>query len=164
MEYRRLGQSGLKISVLTLGTMTFGGVGKFAKLGAGGVAEVRRAIDFCADSGVNLIDTADIYSFGVCEEMIGEATGGKLKDGMLIASKARFAMGKGPNDQGLSRYHLIRACEASLKRLRVETIDLYQMHQWTGRRRSRKRWRRSTVSRAPARCVMSVARISPVGT
>ena len=102
------------------------------KVGSGGVAEVARAIDLCADHGVNLIDTADIYSFGHCEELIGEATGGKLKDGMLIATKARFPMGKGPNDQGLSRHHLIRACEASLRRLRIETIDLYQLHQRDG--------------------------------
>ena len=128
MEYRRLGHSGLKVSALTLGTMTYGGRGNFAKVGSGGVAEVARAIDLCADHGVNLIDTADIYSFGHCEELIGEATGGKLKPGMLIASKARFPMGEGPNDQGLSRHHLIRACEASLRRLRVDVIDLYQLH------------------------------------
>ena len=132
MEYRRLGNSGLKVSALTLGTMTYGGRGNFAKVGSGGVAEVARAIDLCADHGVNLIDTADIYSLGYCEELIGEATGGKLKDGMLIATKARFPMGKGPNDQGLSRHHLIRACEASLKRLRIETIDLYQLHERDG--------------------------------
>ncbi len=132
MEYRRLGHSGLKVSVLSLGTMTYGGRGNFAKVGAGGVQDVARAIDICADHGVNLIDTADIYSLGHCEELIGEATGGKLKDGMLIATKARFAMGKSPNDQGLSRHHLIRACEASLRRLRVETIDLYQLHERDG--------------------------------
>jgi len=132
MEYRRLGQSGLKVSVLTLGTMTYGGRGNFAKVGSGGAAEIARALDLCADRGVNLIDTADIYSHGHCEELIGEATGGKLKDGMLIATKARFPMGPGPNDQGSSRYHLIRACEASLRRLRVETIDLYQLHQRDG--------------------------------
>jgi len=132
LEYRRVGNSGLKVSVLTLGTMTYGGVGNFAKVGSGGVAEIAHAIDLAADCGVNLIDTADIYSFGQCEELIGEATGGKLKDGMLIATKARFPMGKGPNDQGLSRHHLIRSCEASLKRLRIETIDLYQLHERDG--------------------------------
>ena len=100
MEYRRLGHSGLKVSVLTLGTMTYGGKGDFAKVGSGGAADVARAIDICADHGVNLIDTADVYSFGHCEELIGEATNGKLKAGMLIATKARFPMGKGPNDQG----------------------------------------------------------------
>ena len=132
MEYRRLGKSGLKVSALTLGTMTYGGRGNFAKVGSGGVKDVARAIDLSIDHGVNLIDTADVYSNGHCEELIGEATGGKLKDGVLIATKARFPMGPGPNDQGLSRYHLIRACEASLKRLRIETIDLYQMHQRDG--------------------------------
>ena len=132
MEYRTLGGSGLKVSTLTLGTMTFGGKGKFGQIGSLGVDEIRRIIDTVADHGVNLIDTADIYSFGVCEELIGEATGGKLKPGMLIASKARFPMGQGPNDAGLSRYHLIQACEASLKRLRVDTIDLYQLHERDG--------------------------------
>jgi aryl-alcohol dehydrogenase-like predicted oxidoreductase len=127
-----LGKSGLKVSALTLGTMTYGGRGNFAKVGSGGVKDVARAIDLSIDHGVNLIDTADVYSNGHCEELIGEATGGKLKDGVLIATKARFPMGPGPNDQGLSRYHLIRACEASLKRLRIETIDLYQMHQRDG--------------------------------
>jgi len=110
LEYRRLGKSGLKVSTLTLGTMTYGGRGNFAKVGSGGVKDVARAIDLSADHGVNLIDTADVYSSGHCEELIGEATGGKLKDGMLIATKARFPMGPGPNDQGSSRYHLIRAC------------------------------------------------------
>ena len=132
MDYRLLGGSGLKVSTLTLGTMTFGGKGAFAKVGNLGLDEVKRIIDLVADHGVNLIDTADIYSFGDCEALIGEATGGKLKPGMLIASKARFPMGPGPNDRGLSRYHLIRACEASLKRLKLDTIDLYQVHEWDG--------------------------------
>ncbi|MGO9741946.1 MAG: aldo/keto reductase [Roseiarcus sp.] len=132
MEYRALGGSGIMVSTLTLGTMTFGGKAQFAKVGALGVDDVRRTIDLCADHGVNLIDTADIYSFGVCEELIGEATGGKLKPGMLMATKARFPMGPGPNDRGLSRHHLIRACEASLKRLKLDTIDLYQLHERDG--------------------------------
>jgi len=132
MEYRRLGDSGLNVSVLTMGTMTFGGQGGFAKVGNASQAEVERMIDLVIDAGVNLIDTADVYSAGVCEEMIGAALGGKRKGGMLIATKARFAMGAGPNDRGLSRWHLIRACEASLKRLRTDVIDLYQVHQWDG--------------------------------
>jgi len=132
MDYRALGGSGLKVSTLTLGTMTFGGKAQFAAVGALGLDDMRRTIDLVADHGVNLIDTADIYSFGACEELIGEATGGKLKPGMLIASKARFPMGSGPNDAGLSRYHLIRACEASLRRLKMDTIDLYQLHEWDG--------------------------------
>ena len=132
MEYRLLGGSGLKVSVLTMGTMTFGGQGPFAKVGDVSRAEVARLIDRMADAGVNLIDTADVYSGGVSEEMIGEALAAARKPGMLIATKARFAMGKGPNDRGLSRWHLIRACEASLKRLRTDVIDLYQLHEWDG--------------------------------
>ena len=132
MEYRQLGDSGLKVSVLTMGTMTIGGKGPFAKVGDLSLDEVRRLIDIVADAGVNLIDTADVYSAGRSEEMIGEATGGKRKAGMLIATKARFPMGPGPNDRGSSRWHLIRECEASLKRLRADVIDLYQLHQWDG--------------------------------
>lgn len=132
MEYRPLGRSGLKVSTITLGTMTMGGGGQFAQTGNVGVSEARRQIDLCLDAGVNLIDTADMYSAGVCEEVVGEALGGRRKDGVLIATKARFAMGQGPNDAGLSRYHLIRACEASLRRLRTDVIDLYQLHEWDG--------------------------------
>lgn len=132
MEYRLLGRSGLKVSVLTLGTMTIGGKGNFAKVGNVGLDEARRQIDMAIDAGINLIDTADVYSGGGSEEIIGEALAGKRPDGVLIASKARFPMGSGPNDRGLSRHHLIRACEASLKRLRTDVIDLYQVHEWDG--------------------------------
>ena len=132
MEYRQLGNSGLKVSVLTMGTMTFGGKGNFAKVGNVQLDEVRKLIDIVADSGVNLIDTANVYSGGGSEELIGEAMGHKRKPGMLIATKARYPMGEGPNDRGLSRWHLIRECEASLKRLRTDVIDLYQVHQWDG--------------------------------
>ncbi|MGL4964448.1 MAG: aldo/keto reductase [Inquilinus sp.] len=132
MEYRLLGRSGLKVSAITLGTMTMGGKGNFAKVGNAGVDEARRQIDLCLDAGVNLIDTADVYSTGGSEEIIGEVLGGKRKAGVLIATKARFPMGDGPNDRGLSRHHLIEACEASLKRLRTDVIDLYQVHQWDG--------------------------------
>jgi aryl-alcohol dehydrogenase-like predicted oxidoreductase len=132
MEYRQLGNSGLMVSVLTMGTMTFGGKGNFAKVGNVPLDEVRRLIDIVADAGVNLIDTANVYSSGGSEEMIGEALGAKRRHGMLIATKARFSMGAGPNDKGLSRWHLIRECEASLKRLRTDAIDLYQVHQWDG--------------------------------
>jgi aryl-alcohol dehydrogenase-like predicted oxidoreductase len=132
MEYRQLGNSGLKVSVLTMGTMTFGGKGNFAKVGNLQLDEVRKLIDVVADSGVNLIDTANVYSGGGSEELIGEAMGPKRKPGMLIATKARYPMGEGPNDRGLSRWHLIRECEASLRRLRTDVIDLYQVHQWDG--------------------------------
>jgi aryl-alcohol dehydrogenase-like predicted oxidoreductase len=132
MEYRQLGNSGLRVSVLTMGTMTFGGKGNFAKVGNLQLDEVRKLIDIVADAGVNLIDTANVYSGGGSEELIGEAMGHKRKPGMLIATKARYPMGEGANDRGLSRWHLIRECEASLKRLKTDVIDLYQVHQWDG--------------------------------
>ena len=132
MEYRQLGRSGLKVSIITLGTMTMGGKGNFAKVGNVGLDEARRQIDMCLDAGVNLIDTANVYSNGASEEIIGNALAGHRKGGVLLATKARFAMGEGPNDRGLSRYHLIRECEASLKRLQTDVIDLYQVHEWDG--------------------------------
>uniref|UniRef100_UPI003F490D2A aldo/keto reductase n=1 Tax=Ensifer adhaerens TaxID=106592 RepID=UPI003F490D2A len=132
MEYRQLGRSGLRVSNLTMGTMTFGGVGWARKTGELGVSEAQRLIDLCVDSGVNLIDTADVYSDGKSEEIIGEILGGRRKDGLLIATKARFPMGKGVNNAGNSRHHLIEACEASLRRLKTDVIDLYQLHEWDG--------------------------------
>lgn len=132
MEYRLLGRSGLKVSTLTIGTMTFGGKGWAKTVGDLGVNDARRLVDLCLDAGVNLVDTADVYSQGASEEIIGEITGGRRKNGVLIATKARFPMGDGPNDAGSSRHHLIRACEASLKRLKTDVIDLYQLHEWDG--------------------------------
>ena len=132
MEYRQLGRSGLKVSTVTLGTMTMGGKGKFASVGEVGLEEARRQIEMCLEAGVNLIDTADVYSNGASEEIVGAALGGKRKGGVLIATKARFPMGDGPNDRGLSRHHLIEACEASLRRLKTDVIDLYQVHEWDG--------------------------------
>ncbi len=132
MQYRQLGASGLKVSVITLGTMTMGGRGAFAKVGSVDVAEARRQVDMMLDGGVNLIDTADIYSTGRCEEILGEVLTGGRRARTLLASKARFRMGEGVNDAGASRWHLIRACEASLKRLKTDVIDLYQIHEWDG--------------------------------
>lgn len=132
MEYRLLGRSGLKISTITMGTMTFGGKSWAKMTGDLGVPEARRLVDQCLDAGVNLIDTADIYSDGLCEEILGEIIGGPRKSGLLIATKARFAMGTGPNDVGHSRHHLIQACEASLRRLKTDVIDLYQLHERDG--------------------------------
>lgn len=132
MEYRTLGRSGLKVSVMTMGTMTFGGGGPFAKVGNTGLNEARRLIDLCIASGVNLIDTANVYSHGASEEIIGEVLGGKRPNDVLIATKARMRMGDGPNDEGLSRYHLIRQCEDSLRRLKTDHIDIYLMHTWDG--------------------------------
>lgn len=131
MEYRTLGKSGLRVSALTLGTMTFGGSGVFAAVGTTGVAEARRQVDQCLDAGINLIDTADVYSGGLSEEIVGEVLEGR-RDDVLIATKVRMPMGPGPNDAGLSRQHVIAGCEASLRRLRTDHIDLYQVHEWDG--------------------------------
>jgi aryl-alcohol dehydrogenase-like predicted oxidoreductase len=131
VEYRQLGRSGLRVSALTLGTMTFGGQGGFAAVGSTDVDGAARQIDMCLDAGVNLLDTADMYSGGASEEILGRALRGR-RDDVLLATKARFAMGKGPNDAGLSRHHIVRACEASLRRLQTDHIDLYQTHEWDG--------------------------------
>ncbi|HEY4829074.1 MAG TPA: aldo/keto reductase [Solirubrobacteraceae bacterium] len=131
MEYRQLGRSGLRVSSLTLGTMTFGGRGQFSAVGDTDVDGARRQIDLALDAGVNLIDTADVYSGGAAEEIVGRALGDR-RDQVLLATKARFPMGSGPNDAGLSRQHLIEACEASLRRLGTDHIDLYQVHEWDG--------------------------------
>ena len=130
MDYRQLGKSGLLISTLTMGTMTFGGRGAMGKVGATDLAGARRQIAICAEAGVNLIDTADIYSTGLSEEIVGEAIAGR--DDLLVASKVRFPMGEGKNDRGLSRHHILRGCEASLRRLKRDVIDLYQLHEWDG--------------------------------
>ncbi len=132
MEYRQLGRSGLKVSTITMGTMTFGGVGWAKTVGDLGVNEARRLVDICVDAGVNLIDTADAYSQGVCEEILGEIIGGPRKNDVLVATKVRFPMGDGPNSSGLSRQHLIAGCEASLRRMKTDVIDLYQVHEWDG--------------------------------
>src|SRR5688500_13560969 len=131
MDHRQLGRSGLRVSSLTLGTMTFGGGGKFANVGSTDVDGARRQIDMCLDAGVTLFDTADVYSDGLSEEILGQALAGR-RDRVLVATKARMPMGDGPNDAGLSRHHLIRACEASLHRLGTDHIDLYQVHEWDG--------------------------------
>jgi aryl-alcohol dehydrogenase-like predicted oxidoreductase len=130
MEYRLLGRSGLKVSALTMGTMTFGRA-KDGALGSVDTKDARRQIDQCLDAGVNMIDTADVYARGESEKIVGEALGKKRPE-VLIATKARYPMGPGPNDRGLSRHYLIAECERSLKRLGTEWIDLYQVHQWDG--------------------------------
>lgn len=130
MEYRLLGRSGLKVSTMTMGTMTFGAP-KDAPFGTVSLAEAKRQIAICVEAGVNMLDTADVYAGGNSETVMGEALGKKRGD-VLIATKARFPTGPGPNDRGNSRHHLIAACEASLRRLRTDWIDLYQLHQWDG--------------------------------
>jgi aryl-alcohol dehydrogenase-like predicted oxidoreductase len=131
MDYRQLGHSGLRVSALTLGTMTFGGKDRFSLVGDTDVAGATRQIDMCLDRGVNFIDTADVYSGGVSEEILGKAIKDR-RDRVLIATKARMPMGDGPNDAGLSRQHLIEGCEASLRRMGIDHIDLFQVHEWDG--------------------------------
>jgi aryl-alcohol dehydrogenase-like predicted oxidoreductase len=131
MEYRQLGRSGLKVSTITLGTMGFGGTGWASPVGHLDVKAARQQIDICLEAGVNLIDTADIYSEGLSEQILGEALGAD-RDDVLIATKVRGTMGPGPNDEGLSRHHILRAVEASLRRLSTDYIDLYQVHEWDG--------------------------------
>ena len=114
-----------------MGTMTFGGKGGFANVGSTGVDDARRQVDLCLEAGVNLIDTADVYSDGLSEEILGEVLRGR-RDEVLVATKVRMAMGPGPNDAGLSRHHILSGCEASLRRLGTDHIDLYQVHEWDG--------------------------------
>jgi aryl-alcohol dehydrogenase-like predicted oxidoreductase len=128
MEQRRFGHSGLSVSVLSFGTMTVGGRDRFSKMGNLGVADTARILDVCRDAGVNTIDTADVYSFGGAEEILGEAMAGRRNDFVLV-TKGFMRMGPGAHDTGLSRKHLIEACEASLRRLRTDYIDLYISHQ-----------------------------------
>ena len=128
MEFRQLGYSGLKVPVLSFGCGTFGGRGDFFKAwGSSDVAEATRLVDICLDAGVNFFDTADVYSRGLSEEILGKAIAGR-RNQVLISSKATFAMGEGPNELGSSRHHLIGACEASLRRLGTDYIDIYHMH------------------------------------
>jgi aryl-alcohol dehydrogenase-like predicted oxidoreductase len=130
MEYRLLGRSGLKVSVVSMGTMTLGS-NKEGPIGSVGLREGKRLIDQCLDAGVNLIDTANVYTRGSSEEIIGEALKGK-RDKVVVATKARFNMLGLPNTGGNSRINLIAECERSLKRLKTDWIDLYQVHQWDG--------------------------------
>jgi len=128
MEYRQLGGSGLKVPVLAFGTATFGGGNEFFKQwGSTQVEEATRLVDIALEAGVNFFDTADVYSRGMAEEILGAAIKSR-RDQILLATKACFRMESGPNGLGASRHHLIRACEASLRRLQTDYIDLYQLH------------------------------------
>src|SRR6186997_3139511 len=128
MDYRLLGGSGLKVPVLSFGTGTFGGKGEFfSGWGSSGVAEATRIVDICLESGLNLFDSADVYSAGVAEEILGQAIKGR-RAAVLISTKATFRSGDGPNDVGSSRHHLSRAVELALRRLGTDYIDLFQLH------------------------------------
>ncbi|HEY5413209.1 MAG TPA: aldo/keto reductase [Gemmatimonadaceae bacterium] len=128
MEFRQLGRSGLRVPVLAFGTATFGGGNDFYRAwGSTDVAEAKRLVDLCLDAGVSFFDTANSYSTGMAEEILGAAIAGRRQD-IILASKATFPMGPGPNDAGSSRHFLRRACEDSLRRLRTDHIDVYYMH------------------------------------
>ena len=128
MEYRQLGASGFKVPVLSFGTGTFGGGTEFFKAwGTNGPEEANRIVSICLDAGLTMFDSADIYSKGLAEEILGQALQGR-RDQAIISTKGTFRAGEGPNDVGSSRHHLIRAVEGSLKRLRTDYIDLYQLH------------------------------------
>jgi aryl-alcohol dehydrogenase-like predicted oxidoreductase len=132
MEYRQLGDSGLKVPVLSFGTATFGGGNKFFKTwGNTDVADAKRLVDICLEHGANFFDTADIYSDGLSEKILGEAIKGK-RSRLLLATKGTFPFGQGPNDYGSSRFHLTETLNASLKRLNVDHLDVYYLHGFDG--------------------------------
>jgi aryl-alcohol dehydrogenase-like predicted oxidoreductase len=130
MKYNLLGNTGLKVSELCLGTMTFGGSGRFAAVGTLGQEAVDGLVKTSLDAGINFIDTANVYSFGLSEELTGQAIRniGVNRDDLVIATKVFRKMGDSPNDEGLSRKHIMQQAEASLKRLKTDYIDLYQVH------------------------------------
>ncbi len=127
MEFRKLGRSGFKVPALCLGTATFGGGRGFTEWGNVGVPEATRLVDLCLEAGVTMFDSADMYSAGAAEEILGGAVKGR-REQVIISTKATFRLGDGPNDVGSSRHHLIKACEGSLRRLGTDYIDLYQLH------------------------------------
>jgi aryl-alcohol dehydrogenase-like predicted oxidoreductase len=128
MEYRRLGASGFKVPVLSFGAGTFGGTGPlFSAWGNTDTAEARRLVDLCLDAGLTMFDTADVYSKGASEKILGEAIKGR-RDKVILSTKATFRFSDAPNDVGSSRYHLTKSCEAALQRLGTDHIDLFQLH------------------------------------
>src|SRR5690242_2379666 len=128
MEYRLLGGSGFKVPVLSFGTGTFGGKGEFFQgFGNTDVEEAKRLVDICLDAGLNMFDSANTYSKGAAEEILGQAIKGR-RDQVLISTKATFRAGKGPNDVGSSRHHLLRSVDGCLRRLGTDYIDLFQLH------------------------------------
>ena len=138
MKMRFLGKSGIKVSEVCLGTMTFGANSRMKQLGSVGQPEADKIVAMALDGGINFFDTADLYSEGQSEEILGKALGKRRKD-IILATKVRNRMGPGPNDIGLSRHHILEGCEASLKRLGTDYIDLYLVHRWDPAVRWKKR-------------------------
>ena len=132
MNYRFLGKTGLRVSELCFGTMTFGGQGVYAAIGSTEQTEADRLVGLCLDAGINFFDTADTYSMGVAEQILGKALGARRKD-IILATKVRGRVGEGPNAVGLSRGHIMDGIDASLKRLGTDYVDLYQIHGFDAR-------------------------------
>lgn len=163
MEYRLLGRSGFSVPALSFGTATFGGGSDFFRAwGASDVKEATRLIDVSLDAGLTMFDSADAYSAGLAEEILGQAIKGR-RDKVLISTKATFRMGPTPNNLGSSRHHLIAACEASLKRLGTDYIDLWQMHGFDAKTPIERPCAPSTISSVLARCATSAAPIILAG-
>ena len=139
MNYRYLGKTGLRVSELCLGAMTFGRENEATE------EESFQMMDHFVAAGGNFIDTANVYSAGISEEIVGRWLKKQRRDDLVIATKVRFPMGSGPNHLGLSRKHILSSAEASLRRLQTDYIDLYQVHCWDEKRRWKKRCRRSTI-------------------
>ena len=130
MKYRPLGRTGVYVSELCLGTMTFGGKGFWEVIGKLGASEVEGLVGHALDAGINFIDTADVYSEGESEELLGTALASlqRPRDSVIVATKSRGRMGPGVNQVGLSRLHILASIDASLKRLKLDYVDLYQIH------------------------------------
>jgi len=159
MDYRRLGASGLKVPALSFGAGTFGGSGPlFGAWGNSDAKEARRLIDICLEAGVNLFDTADVYSNGASEEVLGEAIKGR-RDAVLISTKTSLPMGDGPADYGSSRSRLIKSVDNALKRLGTDYIDLLQLHAFDAGTPIEE----VLSTCAPASCAMSASPTSPAG-
>ena len=163
MEYRQLGNSGLRVSVLSLGTMTFGGGSVFSKVGAVDIEGGRHQVDLCIDAGVNLFDTANIYSHGASEEILGKALEGR-RNNVIVATKARMVMHDGPNEGGASRHHIIRECEDSLRRLKTDWIDCTKCTNGTVKRLWKRLWRHSIHWFVQEKSATLAARTIPGGT
>jgi aryl-alcohol dehydrogenase-like predicted oxidoreductase len=134
VEFRRLGASGFNVPVLSFGAGTFGGKGEFFQAwGASGAQEARHLVDICLEAGINMFDTADVYSAGASEEVLGSAIKGRARDGLILSTKATFRSGTGLNDVGSSRYHLLQAVEKALVRLGTDYIDLFHLHGFDAR-------------------------------
>ncbi len=163
MEYRQLGNSGLRVPALSFGAGTFGGQGPlFGAWGTIDAREANRMIDISLEAGLNMFDSADVYSDGASEQVLGEAIKGR-RDKIILSTKLALPVGDGPNDFGTSRHRLIMATDAALKRLGADYIDLLQLHAFDAFTRSRKSCQRWMTSYAPGSCVISAFQILPDG-